>query len=383
MTIQTDPSTSKNAWDAAVVTTWLEQGVAAGAFPGAVARWGDPEGAFDTAIAGLQGCTRNRIPVTSDLRYDLASLTKILVTTSLALIFMGRGLLDLTRPLAAGPWPEFAKTARVPWDRLTPLHLLAHQSGLTAWQPFYRLGGADWTIRRALTLEAIRREIPLAEPGQRTIYSDLNFILLGFILEEIGGASLPELFRREVTKPLGLNRTGFRPLERELLAPTEDGFRFGGPLGHAKAAILGPTPLGQPHDDNATFLGGAAGHAGLFAPAPEVWILAADWARALNRGRGLIFEREVLQYFIRPHPTLEDSGRPLGFNVKNRVASLAATPWPASTVGHLGYTGTSLWWNYEENFMWLLFTNRVHPRAGNWAWTPQKYVGGPVDRSTV
>jgi len=212
-----------------------------------------------------------------------------------------------------------------------------------------------------LALEALRTEIPLTEPGEITIYSDLNFLLLGFLLEEIGGLPLDGLFARELAGPLGLTGTGFKPGPGLDLAPTEDGFRWGGPVGHPEAAPRGPTPLGRAHDDNAAWLGGVAGHAGLFAPATGVWALAGDWARAWRQGRGLVFERPALAEFLRPVPSRTGLGRPLGFNRRDLAPVLARSAWPEAAVGHLGYTGPSLWWDPDHDFLWLFLTNRVHP----------------------
>ena len=354
-------------FSAAAVRALLARGVAKGAFPGAVARWGRPGVWVRTVSAGRRGLTRNRGPATADLVYDLASLTKILATTSLALIFFSRGWLDLDQPLAESPLapPPHAREIA----GLTPRHLLAHQSGLRPWRPFHALGGPP-AGRRALALEALWGEIPMAGPGEAAIYSDLNFLLLGFLLEEIGGAPLDILFDRELAGPLGLTGTGFKPGPGLSLAPTEDGFRYGGPIG--TATLKGPTPLGRAHDDNAAWLGGVAGHAGLFAPAAGVWAIAGDWARAWRRGRGLVFERPALAEFLRPFPGRAGPGRPLGFN---RPDAAAIATWSEAAVGHLGYTGASLWWDPDRDFLWLLLTNRVHPSAMNQAW--RDYAWGP------
>ena len=367
-------------FNAAAVETLLRQGVAAGAFPGGLALWGEADAPPRMARAGSRGLSRDAGPVTPGLIYDLASLTKILSTTSLAMILARRKKLELDRPLSESPLVRLAPlppNPPSPWAEITPIHLLTHQSGLRPWRPFYRLGGGSRLERRQAVLETIWRESPQAAPGRRTIYSDLNFILLGLLLEETEGRSLEEMFRMEVAGPLGLRSTGYRPTAGPL-APTEDGFRYGGPAAHPEAAILGPTPLGRPHDDNAAFLGGVAGHAGLFAPALEAWAIAADWSLAWRQGRGRIFDRHTLADFIRPRPAGEDSGRPLGFNIRGGVESMARSGLPPNAVGHLGYTGTSLWWDFEKNFIWLLFTNRVHPSARNAAWIPSQYVGGPV-----
>jgi CubicO group peptidase (beta-lactamase class C family) len=120
-----------------------------------------------------------------------------------------------------------------------------------------------------------------------------------------------------------------------------------------------------------------AGHAGLFAPAAGVWALAADWVRAWRQGRGRVFARPALAEFLRPVPSRAGPGRPLGFNRRGLTQALAASAWPETAVGHLGYTGCSLWWDPDRDFLWLLLTNRVHPSAVNPAWRPADYVTGP------
>ncbi|MDR1044601.1 MAG: beta-lactamase family protein [Candidatus Adiutrix sp.] len=367
------------SFESGQVEDLIKRGLAAGAFPGAVAFWGRPGAVPSRAWAGQRGLSRNRQAVSPDLIYDLASLSKVLATTSLAMILHQRGRLDLDRPLADSPLPALAAGqagSGADWRRLTPSHLLSHQSGLRPWRPLYRLAGASLAERRLAALRAIWAERPQAAPGQRSLYSDLNFILLGFLLEELEGQSLETLFNRELARPLALSRAGFRPRSGPL-APTEDGFRYGGPVAHPEALWRGPTPLGRPHDDNAAWLGGAAGHAGLFAPAADLWALAADWALAWRSGRGLVFQRETLAHFIRTRPSAEDSGRPLGFNLAGAVEALAGSVFPAGAVGHLGYTGTSLWWDREKDFLWIFLSNRVHLRAWNPAWEPAAYLGGP------
>lgn len=329
----------------------------------------------------MRGRSRNVVPVSFDLIYDLASLTKLLATTSLAMILVQKGRLDLRRPLTEGPLGQrLPRFGSGPWSLIIPEHLLAHQSGLRPWLPLHRLSETAPARRREAVLSAIWHYSALEpsspRPGGRTIYSDLNFILLGFLLEEISGLNLDRLFALEVSGPLGLSTLGFRPRGGPL-APTEDGFRWGGPVGCREAGFRGPTPLGRVHDDNAAWLGGISGHAGLFGPAEEVWTLATDWGRAWSESRGRLFQREVLADFIRPRPTIEDGGRPLGFNIKAQQGFLAGSPFSQATVGHTGYTGASLWWDPERDFLWLFLTNRVHPRANNSAWVPALYQGGP------
>ncbi len=333
------------------VEALLDEGVREGLFPGAVCLWGNLEEPR-LAARGNLGRTRDRRPVTADSIYDLASLSKILAAASLTMILEERGLLDIRRPLPQGPlkdalaWPDR-------WKAVAPAHLLAHQSGLLPWLPLYRLPARAAEEKRRAVLAAIVASKPEAAPGQKTIYSDLNFIMLGFLLEAAAKKTLPRLFQEEIAAPLGLQRCGFCPTAGDV-APTEDGFRLSGPPGHP-----GPTPLGRVNDDNAAFLGGAAGHAGLFGAAGDVWRIVRDWAAA-RRGQGLVFGPNIKEY-LKPRPAPEGPPRALGFDLKSPDGSV----FPPTAAGHLAYTGPSLWWNPENDFACLVLCNRTHPRAKN------------------
>jgi CubicO group peptidase (beta-lactamase class C family) len=300
----------------------------------------------------MKGLTRHRVPVGPDTAYDLASLTKAAQTATLTMLAIDRGLVALEAAvgdLGLGP-PPGLRGLRV-------LDLLAHRSGLPPWRPFYldprnkdpeRLAGA------------ILSEPPLCPIGRRTVYSDLNFLLLGLILEKAWGRPLPELFAELAARPLGLSATGHdgRGLSA---APTEDGPRIGGPLGSPEAPALGLVPTGRVHDDNAAFLGGAAGHAGLFGTAPELFKLVRSWALSLEgRGEGglpPLAGAATISEMLRRRPTAEDEGRPAGFD--------AGSGLMAGFAGHLGYTGGALWWDPEGDRAMVFLCNRVHPTARN------------------
>jgi CubicO group peptidase (beta-lactamase class C family) len=289
--------------------------------------------------------------VTPDLKYDLASLTKILATTFLVMIEVGRGRLSLATELAAYGW-----TGTV--GHLTIGDLLAHRSGLAPWRPLYLLDpnpSLKDSYRKALNNEPL-----IAKPSEKTIYSDLNFLILGFILEDLNGVSLKELFNREVAQPLGLSAIGFNP-EKGPLAPTEDGFRRGGPLNYPGVPLLGPVPLGRAHDDNAAGLNGVAGHAGLFGTAANVWAIMAHWAKVLAGQEGLV-PTATLAAFLEPARALEGPIRAWGFDL--------GTGTLQGYVGHYGYTGGGAWWNPAQDKAFVLLCNRVQPTARNAALGP-------------
>lgn len=344
------------------VENMLARGVEAGVFPGAVSLWGNLDKPPLVAMAGCKGRTRNCQPVTEDVIYDLASVTKVICTTSLAMIFHSQGKLDLSCPLPDGPlrhwldekWPDS-------WRSITPAHLLCHQSGLPPWRPYYCLPAfSSIAERKKVVLKAILSEAPEAEPGQRTIYSDLNFILLGFLLEAVYGDGLDTAFKNEIVEPLNLSIT-FRPHEGNI-APTEDGFRKAGPINNPDALWRGPTPLGRVNDDNAAYLGGVSGHAGLFASIKDIWSVLIDWSKAMN-GQGVAFKPNIRK-FIQLRPDSEGGGRALGFDLKTIGEKSVFSP---NTVGHLGYTGPSVWWDTEHDFAWVVLCNRIHPTARNTA----------------
>ncbi|MDR1309858.1 MAG: beta-lactamase family protein [Deltaproteobacteria bacterium] len=331
------------------VQGFLDRAAGEGVFPGCVLAYGRPaEGRARFLWAGRLGLTRNRVPVCRDAVYDLASITKVASTAFLAMLAVDRGLLDLWAPVSGFGW-------RVPASHadLRVAHLLAHQSGFPAWRPFFLDGRLADHGRLA---QAILDGPKVAGPGVETLYSDLNFILLGLVLEAVHGQDLGTLFAGRVAGPLGLGATGFRPRALSApVAPTEDGPRLGGPLDWPGAKVMGPVPLGRVHDDNAAALGGVAGHAGLFGPAPEIWRIVADWARSLSGAPGGLASRAVVGSFLEPRPARRGPARALGFD-------LGQGPLEGAR-GHLGYTGGSVWWDPAGDRAFVLLCNRVHPTA--------------------
>jgi CubicO group peptidase (beta-lactamase class C family) len=278
----------------------------------------------------------------------LASLTKVAATTVLVMKAVDRGLLSLQTLLA-----DLNLGISKDQKPLTIEHLLTHQSGFPAWRPFHvdpELADKD------RLLKAIVRERLLFEPGQATVYSDLNFLLLGLILEKLWAASLSELFDREVAAPLELKVTGYDS-KGFAAAPTEDGPRVGGPLGWPGALILGAVPTGRVHDDNAAALGGAAGHAGLFGSAPELWRIVRDLAKTWSKDEGVLCRRRTLTAFMAVRSTPVDPGRAAGFDIGQGPL--------AGAFGHLGYTGGSIWWDPAGDRAFVFLSNRVHPTARN------------------
>ena len=321
----------------------VEAAVAARAFPGAVLAVGK-----DGVLAHLQPFGRlsydDDAPVRADTMYDLASLTKVVVTTTMAMILVDEGKLDINKPVSAF-LPEFRGGAK---DKVTVWHLLTHSSGIDWWAPLYKeLKGKDAYVRRILAMDLVY------EPGTKSVYSDLGVILLGEILERVAGQDLESFARARVLGPLGMKDTTYRPGPelRPRIAPTEnDPWR-----GHVLR--------GEVHDENAAALGGVAPHAGLFSTASDL----ARFAQMLLDGgvfeHQRIVSRETVERFTK-RAGVPDSSRALGWDTPSENSSAGSLFGPRS-FGHTGFTGTSMWMDPDRNLFVILLTNRVHPTREN------------------
>ncbi len=307
-----------------------------------------------------------RQPVSIGSRYDLASLTKVLCTTTLAAQAVGLGELSLDdrlpRSLAIGDY------------RPTLRDLLEHASGLAAHSEFFH---EPWSLGIGARDELIAavREFPLAAaPRTRAIYSDLGFILLGAWLESLGGARIDALFVDRVARPLGLERElGFpalEPLPATEVAATEvyDASLHGGTRQHwyaIRERAGQPTACGLVHDDNALVMGGVAGHAGLFGTGMGVLGIARAWLERRLPLLDAMQSAAVVAEFTRAS-TVSGSTRRMGFDGRSPDGSgatgLALSP---RAYGHNGFTGVSVWIDPDAESIHVLLTNRVHPTRSN------------------
>ena len=269
--------------------------------------------------------------------WDLASLTKPMATAALAMVLVAKRELDLDAPVRT--WiPEASTTGTV-------AQLLAHTAGCVAHVEFFReLREHPPADPRAALVERAARE-PANAPGGERVYSDLGYIMLGAIVECASGLALPYLFDRFVARPLHLAAR----------------YASATPIAGAVATELDYRGLvcGRVHDDNAYFGGDACGHAGLFATIGDVATFAAAIIGAAN-GLDNAFEPSIVQRFITARP-------PLGWDVPSREpgVSHAGDRWPREhAIGHLGFTGTSLWLDLANRRWVALLTNRVHPTRG-------------------
>lgn len=283
--------------------------------------------------------------------FDLASITKAVATTTMAMILYERGLLDLDSTVA-GTVPEFrANSCGEPDSRrrgVTFHMLLAHCSGLPAYEKlFLKAHSRDGLLRAAFTT-------PLStDPGTRAEYSDIGFILLGAALERIANESLDAFCQREIFGPLAMINTTFNPPAdaRRKIPPTADDRAF-------RKKII----QGEVQDENAFVLGGVAGHAGLFSTAGDL----TRFAHAMIRGGLPILCPETVTLFTRRESQPSGTSRALGWDTPF-APSQSGKYFGNGSFGHLGYTGTSLWIDPERQLSITLLTNRSWPDCANQA----------------
>jgi CubicO group peptidase (beta-lactamase class C family) len=321
------------------------------AFPGGVLAVGKDGALVHLRPFGKLSYEPGAAPVAAGTVYDLASLTKVVVTTTTAAILVDEGRLDLAKPVSAFV-PGFRGGAK---DRVTVEQLLTHSAGLDWWMPLY-----TGPQGRAAILQRIVSSELKYEPGTKSVYSDLGELLLGEVLERVAGEPLEAFARRRVLGPLGMRETSFRP-PRDLLpriAPTE---RF--PDEPRDNPRHGKLVHGEVHDENAFALGGVAAHAGLFGTAPDL----ARFAQMLLSGgvydHQRIVSRATLERFTR-RASVPGSTRALGWDTPGDNNSAGSLLSPRS-FGHTGFTGTSMWMDPERKLFVILLTNRVHPTREN------------------
>jgi CubicO group peptidase (beta-lactamase class C family) len=293
--------------------------------------------------------------------YDVASLTKAVATSVVAMQLVSAGRLALGDPVVRR-LPEFRGPDK---EKVTVRHLLCHASGLPAWRPFYEKADGAASPRWSVELLASHEPLEYA-PGARSLYSDVGFINLGWLLERTAGVRLDVLADRGIFQPLALESTTFVNL-----ADTEARARL---LANRHVAATERCPvrkrvmLGEVHDLNAFAMGGIAGHAGLFSTAGDLGSIAAAlvacWkggSRAgAPEGRGELVARDVVREFWTAAGIPGSTWR-LGWDGPAAAGSAAGARLSRDAVGHLGFTGCSLWIDPERETWIVMLTNRVHP----------------------
>lgn len=324
------------------ISLLVDRAIAAGVTPGAVVAVGRSTGPAWVRAAGRTDWEPGAPVVAASTIYDLASLTKVVGTTSAVMTLVDQGRMELDAPLSRylPEWPTGG------WrDQVTIRRLLTHTAGLAAFAPFWHPAQGALRGRDPIVAAIIARE-PAYPPGSRYTYSDLGAILLGAAVEAVAGITLDAYLHRVLFQPLGMHDTGFdpdAPLER--IAPTEVDTVFRNVHVH-----------GVVHDENAYAMGGVAGHAGLFATAPDLAAFARMMLRAGSSGSHRVVDPATVAEFTSRQPGTE---RGLGWDV-SAGTSIAEAFSPAA-FGHTGFTGTSLWIDPSRDLYVVLLTNRVNP----------------------
>ncbi|HEX9455181.1 MAG TPA: serine hydrolase [Candidatus Binatia bacterium] len=351
-----------------LVDNAFQEAVTQGVFPGAVVLVSKEQQIVYEQAFG----SRSLLPDKSSLRletiYDVASLTKPMATTVAIMLLVREKKIRLDDQLTR-IIPMFGVLGK---SLATFRHLLSHSSGLPAWKPFYeeiikneKSGRINFVASRAaksFVFEQIHREKSLAAPGSQSLYSDLGFMILGEAVETLTGNTLDRFCQERIFKPMGLRSTGFvdltqlrthrlQPVE-EMIAPTENC--------PWRKKIL----CGEVHDDNAYAMGGVAGHAGLFSSARDIHSFLVRLDQCLH-GKDNFLPQALVEEFLTTVRTPSQSSFALGWDTPTPGQSASGSLFSPRSVGHLGFTGCSIWWDLEKNCHVVLLTNRIHPSRKN------------------
>lgn len=350
------------------VESAFQRAVTEGVFPGAVVLVGHDDKLVYERAFGCRSLEPREAAMEIDTIFDLASLTKPVATTTAFMLLVKEKKLRID-DLITRVIPMFGVLGK---NLTTFRHLLNHSSGLPAWKGYFeeiirnekggRLHFVSSRAAKTYVYEQIHREKPLSAPGARCLYSDLGFMILGEAIEVLTGNTLDRFCQDKIFKPLGLRATGFvdltqlrtrrlHPVE-EMIAPTENC--------PWRRKIL----CGEVHDDNAYAMGGVAGHAGLFSSARDVHQFVLRMGECL-RGKSDFLPQALVQEFLKKDETPGHGNFALGWDTPSADGSASGRLFSSRSVGHLGFTGCSLWWDLEKNCHVILLTNRVHPSRKN------------------
>ena len=344
----------------------IDKAIADSEIPGAVllARMArDGETLEHVSTRGLAVARPERIPMARQTIFDLASLTKPIATTTAVALLADAGALAIDDPVCKY-LPAFAERGK---QEITLRHLLTHTSGLKPWRAFHelllekerktgeRLIGTP--AARESVIDRIVRSGLVHEPGAAAVYGDLDFIVLGAVIEAVTRQPLDDFCSERIFRPLAMNDTFFvrlvdgrsalpDPLRRRVAASENCPWR-------------GRILWGEVHDPNASVMGGVAGHAGLFSTVDDVMAFAQTVLDVWH-GRSEALPRETLRAFLTRQTLPEDSDWALGWDTPTSGASSSGRHFSPRSVGHLGFTGTSLWIDLEREVIVVLLTNRVH-----------------------
>ena len=318
-------------------------------------------------VRGLAAARPERLPMRRDTIFDLASLTKPIATTTAIMMLVEEGSVALDDPVAK-TLPSFADRGK---EAVTLRHLLSHSAGLKPWREFHELliqkerktgerlvgtpEGREWILDRVLRSGLVH------EPGAAAVYGDLDFIVLAAVVEAISKQPFDEFCESRIFTRLGLVDTRFFPIPvdgsqaapdviRRRVAATEN------------CAWRERIVWGEVHDPNASAMGGVAGHAGLFSTADDVMRFAELFVDAYH-GRNDSLPSDRVREFCEKQQLPESSDWALGWDTPTRGSSSSGQHFSEKSVGHLGFTGTSLWIDLERELIIVMLTNRIHQVA--------------------
>ncbi|MFP6629993.1 MAG: serine hydrolase domain-containing protein [Myxococcota bacterium] len=349
----------------------LDKAIEGAQIPGAVILAQMPKAGelmeFQT-VRGMAVVQPERIPMARETIFDLASLTKPIVTMTSVLLLVAEGKLELDAPVAK-VLPAFAERDK---EEVTLRQLLSHSSGLRPWRGFHEtllkkerktgerligtVEGRDWILDRVI------RSALVHEPGAAAVYGDLDFIVLGAVVEAVSGQSLDVFCQERIVDPLGLHDTRFHPQLRV------EGGDAPAAIPHDRLRQIAATEScawrdrilwGEVHDPNASAMGGVAGHAGLFSSADDVMKFAKVWLDVWH-GRSDLLPQAAVREFSRRQDGPEGSDWALGWDTPTPGQSSSGTQFSETSIGHLGFTGTSVWIDLEKEAIVVMLTNRVH-----------------------
>jgi uncharacterized protein YbbC (DUF1343 family)/CubicO group peptidase (beta-lactamase class C family) len=323
----------------APISEVAKNAIQAGKIPGAVILIGNQGKVVYRQAFGLRSREPKKIPMTTDTIFDIASLTKVIATSTAVMQLVEKGKLNLEDPVAKY-WPEFRVNGK---EEITVRHLLTHYSGLRA-----ALDSKPKWSSYDTALRMIEEEKAVLPLETRFIYSDINFIILGELVSRISGKPLDIYCTENIFKPLGMKDTGFKPSPnlRSRIAPTQ--YQHG-----TKGKML----WGEVHDPIAYSMDGVAGHAGLFSTADDLSIFAQMLLDGGSRKNFQILSPLLVEKMIVPQsPPDKIPLRGLGWNIDSPLVS-------ERSFGHKGYTGTGIWIDPTSNTYLIILTNRVHPNG--------------------
>lgn len=350
-----------------IVSEVIERAIQEAAFPGTVYAYRKSPGRWMVGVQGGTTYCPDSPRMSNESIFDLASLSKVISTTSLVMLAVQSRQIDLDQKVTDF-WQEFGQNGK---SEITLRHLMVHRAGLIAFRPYYRQFSSQEEVMASIASEALQSPI-----DSKTVYSDLSMMVVQACLEKVFGQPLDQLFKTMVARPLGLSTAGYFRLgdwiglsevHPQHCVPTERMEDWRRTLRRRRLGDLKSVRLyghdpefirGEVHDPSAAAISGVAGHAGLFAS-------ILDLTRFVD---GLLNERlvnhDLVHKFIRCQDP-EKSTRALGWDTKSPTGSSAGKLMGPLSFGHTGYTGTSIWVDPESGIAGILLANRVHPTSEN------------------